>query len=70
MREADSKVHELVRGQKAEIEAEELGSSDLPAGGPLHFVASEVHNAMTEFEDAIHHEEADVNEMIVTLNAD
>jgi len=51
------------------METEDLEGSEQP--GPLQYIAPEVHDAMAEFEDAVHHDkDVNVDEMIASLNAD
>ena len=65
LQEADTNVRELISNRQEEMEAEDMLSSDVPPEGPLRYVATEVHNVMTDFEDlACHVDPVDVQDMI------
>jgi len=69
LQEADEKVRQQIHERRAEMEAKYLEGSEQP--GPLQYVTAEVHDAMAEFEDAVHHDkDVNVDEMIASLNAD
>ena len=71
LREADTNVRELISNRREEMEAEDILSSDVPPEGPLRYVATEVHDVMTDFEDlACHVDPVDVQDMINRLNED
>ena len=71
LQEADTNVRELISNRREEMEAEDMLSSDVPPEGPLRYVATEVHNVMTDFEDlACHVDPVDVQDMINRLNED
>ena len=71
LQEADTNVRELISNRREEMEAEDMLSSDVPPEGPLRYVATEVHDVMTDFEDlACHVDPVDVQDMINRLNED
>ena len=72
LQEADAKVHDLISDRLTEMKAEkEVASDDVPVNGPLNYVCTEVHNAMTEFDELFKPVSLkDANSMISNLNHD
>ena len=71
LREADVKVRELISNRREEMEAEDMQSSDILIDEPLRYVATQVQNIMTDFEElACHADPLDVQDMIDQLNED
>ena len=71
LQEADTTVRELISKRREQMEAEDMQSSDIPVEGPLRYVATEVHNAMADFEDLVCHvNPEDIQGMIGQLNED
>ena len=67
----DAKVREDISERKAEMEAEELENTDLPADGPLHYVCTEAQDAMAELGGLMEHSsQIDIDTMITQLNDD
>ena len=67
----DAKVREHISECKAEMEAEELENTDLPADGPLHYVCTEAHDAMAELGGLMEHSnQTDIDTMVTQLNND
>ena len=71
LQEADTTVRELISKRREQMKAEDMQSSDIPVEGPLRYVATEVHNAMADFEDLVCHvNPEDIQGMIGQLNED
>ena len=77
LREINPLYHEIqLPADASELELnlsimEDMLSSDVPPEGPLRYVATEVHDVMTDFEDlACHVDPVDVQDMINRLNED